>query len=468
MSHETISKLITAHYAKSGIKGDQYIKKLIQIPITIPEWNSSDVKNLIKNLSGRLDENYSKIVNENVDLIAAGVELNPREIKRFINNFIVSYEMYSFYGKIVDPKELLIVQSLKVRWNNFYRYFSSDEDFREEIKKYVGVLKNQRIVIFEEQKKVLPQKHADVLRDYVSDTELWNFIQAEQNVIFSIEDWERFRRAIESVRDISEKPAISPARNFGETYRDIWELINVGNFNKAIKYLDDALKANPNNADLLNQKGFALKGLNKTTEALACYEKAIQINPNHVFAWFNKAQLLGDLRQNDEALKCYDTAIEQYNNAIKLNPNSIFLMQGLEERIWGSKGYTLSIMGRYPEAIICNNKTVEINPNSVLAWYNKGLTHGNMRDYNEALGCFDRAIAIDKGYGPIWQTKAYTLFNLGRYSEAVKCYEKAIEITPNNPDLYDQKGTALQNLGMSEEGRAAHEMAVKLRKAHSN
>jgi hypothetical protein len=48
LSHETIDKLITAEYEKSGITGEQYIKKIIQIPIMVPEWNSSDIANLIE------------------------------------------------------------------------------------------------------------------------------------------------------------------------------------------------------------------------------------------------------------------------------------------------------------------------------------------------------------------------------------------------------------------------------------
>ena len=37
-----------AKYEKSGITGEQYIKKIIQIPIMVPEWNSSDIANLIE------------------------------------------------------------------------------------------------------------------------------------------------------------------------------------------------------------------------------------------------------------------------------------------------------------------------------------------------------------------------------------------------------------------------------------
>jgi hypothetical protein len=42
-----------------------------------------------------IEKKYSKIVEENKELITKGVELNPREVKRFITNFVVAYEIYS-------------------------------------------------------------------------------------------------------------------------------------------------------------------------------------------------------------------------------------------------------------------------------------------------------------------------------------------------------------------------------------
>jgi predicted KAP-like P-loop ATPase len=133
LSHETISKLITAEYQNSGIKGEQYIRKLIQIPITIPEWNDVDIKELIHNLSTKLDDKYKEIIEKNMEVIASAVEFNPREVKRFINNFIVAHEVYSNNNK-VKAKELLVVQALKVRWNTFYIHFSLNKDVRTAVK----------------------------------------------------------------------------------------------------------------------------------------------------------------------------------------------------------------------------------------------------------------------------------------------------------------------------------------------
>jgi KAP family P-loop domain len=138
LSHETIAKLITAEYKSSGIKGEEYIRKIIQIPIILPSWNEFDARDIISNLLVRkkIDENYKRIIKDNKDIIATVVEPVPREIKRFINSFLISYRIYST-GSNIKPKELLIVQAMKFRWYDFYKYLSSDEVFRNIIKNLV-------------------------------------------------------------------------------------------------------------------------------------------------------------------------------------------------------------------------------------------------------------------------------------------------------------------------------------------
>jgi predicted KAP-like P-loop ATPase len=218
LSYEAISKLISAEYEKSGIRGEHYIKKIIQIPIMIPEWNSQDISGLIENvLSKKLDKQYSDIIIQNKDLISTAVESNPREVKGFINNFIVANEI--FLGNKVQPTELLVVQALRLGWNTFYRYLSSSEQFREVIKLSLTLPYNDRIKLFnaeqfENDKEQLTeeisvlQKEVERLqedmRKYLGkiDYELWNFLDKQKITIFGIEDWEVYRHAIESSNDI--------------------------------------------------------------------------------------------------------------------------------------------------------------------------------------------------------------------------------------------------------------------------
>lgn len=238
LSYETISKLITAQYEKSGVKGEQYIRKIIQIPIIIPDWNGSDVKTLIGNLSNKLDEKYSRIIRDNLELIASSVELNPREVKRFINNFIVSYEVYST-NTAIKPKELLAIQTLIFRFNNFYRYFSSNSEFRALSKKFLDMPVLERIKYFKTRSdNETPFSEFELV---VSETDpiIWNLLNKVQP-LFEIQDWEIYRRAAELVKDIStvkipSVPTWVPRANVDLNSLVLLQNSNVSEFNKLRK-----------------------------------------------------------------------------------------------------------------------------------------------------------------------------------------------------------------------------------------
>jgi len=225
LSYETISKLITAEYGKSDIKGDQYIKKIIQIPITLPEWSHDDVSKLINDFikRGILNKKYLKIIKTNKDLIAKAVENNPRETKRFINNFIVAHEIHSRYKK-VDAAELLLVQAINVRWNSFYRIIVKlDTVSRNELKSYVEMseLDRNKELDIDTSEKNLSLEMKRLLRQFKTDAELWSFLKHHSDLVFGITDWETYRRATESVGEFRN----DRASQLASTYANIIETL---------------------------------------------------------------------------------------------------------------------------------------------------------------------------------------------------------------------------------------------------
>jgi hypothetical protein len=230
LSLDTISKLINVAYKDSLVKGEHYIRKIIQLPITIPEWNDTDViKKLVQNLSKGLDEKYSKLVDENKEVIAKAVELNPREVKRFINNFIIAREIFS--GKEVKAEELLLVQALKIRWNKFYSYISTDEKFTEEVKKYAKKSEDDRreaIAKRKNDKDNPPKGYENKVFDFESDIELWDFLGNNMEIIFQIKDWKVYRHVVESLKEEKEIIRESAAVSEGETSEQLRELLKKG------------------------------------------------------------------------------------------------------------------------------------------------------------------------------------------------------------------------------------------------
>jgi Flp pilus assembly protein TadD len=57
------------------------------------------------------------------------------------------------------------------------------------------------------------------------------------------------------------------------------QLILDGNFEEALSYFEQAIVMQPNNPDLLNKKGVALRGLGRYDEALECFNRSLQLDP---------------------------------------------------------------------------------------------------------------------------------------------------------------------------------------------
>jgi predicted KAP-like P-loop ATPase len=130
LSITTIARLIEKKYKDTGIKGEDYIRKIIQIPIFLPTWKPSDIVGIVDNLirNNRVDPAYADFFKEEKDILETAVEPNPREIKRFINNFMIASKVFS--SPNLDRQVLLLNQALQLRWDAFYQKFASDEKFR--------------------------------------------------------------------------------------------------------------------------------------------------------------------------------------------------------------------------------------------------------------------------------------------------------------------------------------------------
>ena len=226
LSHKTVTHLITQAYKMTGIKGDDYIKKIIQIPIKIPSWTKESIVDLIDNtISSRLNSDYTKFLHQNSAMIAKVVDYNPRQLKRFINNVIIAFE--TFASKQGSPEiqfnEIFLVRMVKSEWPDFYRELVSNKDFREiikwmltrpkDLKKYFKYIKTFSEALPAEQRakrisflnKLSERTHGridsnliDILADF--DNETWIFFDNVKSVMFGIGDW----KVIDSVMDVVE------------------------------------------------------------------------------------------------------------------------------------------------------------------------------------------------------------------------------------------------------------------------
>jgi uncharacterized protein YjbI with pentapeptide repeats len=210
LSHDMIVKLSKVGNSESSFDGERYIKKLIQVPITLPKWSNQDIVRLVKDLvkKGMIHDKFKDVVDKNIELISVAIDNNPREIKRFLNNFFVACEIFSG-KKNFEPKELLVVQAVHLRWNKFYNILvKSDESFFRGLDKYLKMDDETRLKSLDlyEEKDEIDTKVWKVLRDFKTDSDLWDFLVKNSNTLRNVRDWSIYSRAIEVAIEPTDVP----------------------------------------------------------------------------------------------------------------------------------------------------------------------------------------------------------------------------------------------------------------------
>ena len=87
-------------------------------------------------------------------------------------------------------------------------------------------------------------------------------------------------------------------------------------FEESLDFFNDSLTEDPNNVEILVNKGSTLGKLGYFPEAIIYYDQAIKIDPNFLPAKNNKANIFATLQK-------YDEAISLYREVLKQNPNYV-------------------------------------------------------------------------------------------------------------------------------------------------
>ena len=135
-----------------------------------------------------------------------------------------------------------------------------------------------------------------------------------------------------------------------------------GKHQLALAAYDLALKIQPDDAEVLINKGSTFIDIKNYVLALEVLEKATQIRPDIPEAWSNKGIALNNLN-------LYQESINAYNEAIKLAPSY--------HEAWSNKGATLNELKRYDEAITHYDKALSLKPN--IDWAACDLLHTKMK-----------------------------------------------------------------------------------------
>jgi hypothetical protein len=333
MSHDVVTKLIDLEYKESGVKGEHYIKKIIQIPITLPQWNNQDIINLVKDFVKKelIDAHYKQTIDENIELISAAIENNPREIKRFLNNFIVASEIFSSSQGVV-AKELLVIQAIQLRWNKFYDLLiKSDETFRNDLNRYLQMDEDTFLKNLESDEQKIDEESYNVrvkklLRDFKTDSELWNFLKKNSVTLNNIKSWSIYRRATE----VSKEPILQENSNdpiFRHHDRKTYPKIFVSYSRSDAGDIADQIQKNLSvfNYDVFTDVNRIMPG-EKWNDAIDenisnCDVFVVIVTPSALRSIHVEKELLKAQKQNKVIVSCIDKSVNPNNIKWNLDKN---------------------------------------------------------------------------------------------------------------------------------------------------
>lgn len=157
-------------------------------------------------------------------------------------------------------------------------------------------------------------------------------------------------------------------------------LFRQGRQDEAVKYFQLAVKEEPNNPQVYNNLGVALKAQQNLTEAQGSFEKALKLDPNLVDVYYNLGNTLTALGKLQSALKTY-------HKGLKINPDIA--------KIHNNLGTVYKKLNKPKKALFHFTKATKINKAYPEAYRNLGLIFDEQREIEKAISAYKKAVQFE-------------------------------------------------------------------------
>jgi len=241
-----------------------------------------------------------------------------------------------------------------------------------------------------------------------------------------------------------------------------------GEFKKALKEYNKAVKDNPKNAAAYTGMGEVYIMMREPEDAINAFKKAIEADSQYADAYihlgdlyrrmdkeeknaveaYKKAQEI-DPENSDAYLKLGDLyvalgqvqeAITEYKFAIMKDPESTDAYIGLGEIYWG--------MGQLEDAALMYKEVIKINPESIETYYGLGYFYREMKRYDEALETYGVIVSHESQKVRAYIAIGWSYYDKGDYPQSIEYFQKVSDIRSDNTT--PQFNIALAYLRMGE------------------
>jgi lipoprotein NlpI len=187
-------------------------------------------------------------------------------------------------------------------------------------------------------------------------------------------------RALQS-GDLSDQQTVNALSTRGMIY------VFNGDYDKAIQDLDEAIRRNPNDAEVHDNRGIAHVAKGEYDQAIQDFDQAIRLKPDGDAAYGGLASAYANQGE-------YGRAIQAYDQAVRLNPNSAY------NSLWRAK--VLFELARFNEAVDALEALVNAHPEFTEGALWLSLAQRRAGDgADDTLKAHAKALDLEKWPGPV-------------------------------------------------------------------
>lgn len=228
-------------------------------------------------------------------------------------------------------------------------------------------------------------------------------------------------------------------------------------YGKARAFLEQALSAQPDYADLLELKAVICVENQEWKEAELCYRRVISLDPKRKQAYLN----LTDVYSKRGKIKQRDILFLDAVQACDFEPDIVsrFLDVLYKQRKFAyMKSLITKCLEKYPDhpdillrlsqvhaanrerrrALESLYDAIQLQPDTFSFWRDAGDIYYQFGDFNQAYDAYNNALLYEEGDGVFYARMADMSFNLRRFDDAWRLTERAEELGEDVRSIQDK------------------------------
>lgn len=209
----------------------------------------------------------------------------------------------------------------------------------------------------------------------------------------------------------------------------ITELVGTKDFEEAKPLIEEGLKENPDNIELLKLAGLTDVNLELWFTARNYFETVVKFEPQDATSWFYLAKCYERLADFTSAKNAYIKVVELRNEYMEAYQGLCIVLLKLNEA---------------SEAVKYAQIASELDKENFIYDFIIGTAYMKNKEFDKAYAPLLKSLKKNPNNLGTLNSLGTCYMALGKFEEAVKTYEKAIELAPNNAMAYYNIGSAYQ------------------------